>query len=699
MKKTKTMKEDVRIYVVCHKPTPLPKTPPFVPIQVGKGKPIPGVTMRDNIGDNIAAKNPNFCELTAQYWIWKNVQADVVGLCHYRRIPSFSGCLDGTFSDFSKSTLKRFGWTPQVIRGLLADHDILMPPCWPVFPPGEPGHIMTPYQFHAYEHRESDIAETLRVIHDLTPEMEGYAHQALCVDTTQCFGNICVMRKPLFDDYSAWLFKILFELERRIELPKNKEQARVFGFLSERLIMVWLAYAKDKLKARVWFARMIPLGEFDKKTITADCSVPAREAVPNPKLSVIIPVYNAEKYLPKCLQSVCTQCEENIEIICVDDESTDGSREILSRFAERDKRIRIIRQKNGGPGKARNRGIEEAKGEYLAFVDSDDWVDRFVWYRTLRKAERQNLDMVLFEPQDVISETGEQVSNEWNETRFPERCYAEPFTWRDIGRSPFDTCCYPHNRIIRKSFLGDRRFPEHHHYEDAAIHIDLLLSADRLGAFACPFYFYRIHRDSRVHASDTRVLDHLIILDDVAKLLHEKGLFEELQGPFLHFSALLLLRTYTLWPTPGCLASLQRWLRAKPQKAWAWQSAGPVARLTAHAILKGNTRFLANPYASPLAAVALALDNRSARKRARRAFKQWVPYGLMRRWLAERYGMVIDEPLMAYPGFFKRAKRMVKFSLPYGLVEAWKHADVATQVNGGSGIVSVFRRILRPRGK
>ena len=82
-----------------------------------------------------------------------------------------------------------------------------------------------------------------------------------------------------------------------------------------------------------------------------------------------------------------------------------------------------------------------------------------------------------------------------------------------------------------------------------------------------------------------------------------------------------------------------------------------------------------------------------------RIAKQFVPYGLMRVWLKARYGMVIDEPLMAYPGFFKRVKRVVKFSLPYGLVEAWKHADVATQVNGGSGIVSVFRRILRPRGK
>lgn len=87
-------------------------------------------------------------------------------------------------------------------------------------------------------------------------------------------------------------------------------------------------------------------------------------------------------------------------------------------------------------------------------------------------------------------------------------------------------------------------------------------------------------------------------------------------------------------------------------------------------------------------------------KKRHTAFVKWfLPYGIMVPWLRKKYNMVIDEPLMAYPGFFKRAKRVVKFALPYGLVEAWKHADVATQVNGGSGIVSVFRRILRPRGK
>lgn len=690
-------RESIRLFVVCHKPTPLPAGEPFVPIQVGTGKPIPGVALRDDTGDNIARKNPNFCELTAQYWIWKNIRADVVGLCHYRRIPSFSGCLDATFSDFSEATCARFGWDLPTIQGLLSHYDILMPPNWLCFPPGEPGHVMTPYQFHAYEHRESDIAETLRVIHDLTPEMDAYAHRALCVDTSQCFGNICVMRKPLFDAYSAWLFKILFEVERRVDIPKNREQARLFGFLSERLIMVWLAYAQERLSARVWFAKMIPLGEFPEPTAPDIPTVPPREAVSNPRLSVIIPVYNVEKYLPKCLHSVCTQCEEEIEIICVDDESTDTSPEILRHFAERDGRIRIIRQKNGGPGKARNRGIAEAKGDYLAFVDSDDWVDRFIWFRSLRKAEHFKLDMVLFEPQDIISETGEKVINAWNETRFAKRCYAGPFTWRDIGRSPFDTCCYLPNRIVRRDFFGNRRFPEHHHYEDAAIHIDLLLSAKRLGAFACPFYFYRIHQDSRVHAADERVLDHLKIIDEVAAILRKNGLFEELREPFLRYAALLLLRTYALLPTRHCAERLRDW--ALERADWRWGKADLLTRQTHRAILLRDERFLAIPYSAGATTLLRALGAHPllADKRLRSVLKQALPYGLMCLWLRERYGIVEDKPLLAYPGVLKRAKRVVKFALPYGLVAAWKRAD--TRNPSTTGLIPCLRQFLRPRGR
>ena len=94
-----------------------------------------------------------------------------------------------------------------------------------------------------------------------------------------------------------------------------------------------------------------------------------------PKVSVIVPVYNVEKYLSDCLDSLIKQTLKDIEIICVDDGSTDNSHKILLEYARKDDRILVLQQENSKQGTARNKGLEIAKGEYIGFVDSDDWVD------------------------------------------------------------------------------------------------------------------------------------------------------------------------------------------------------------------------------------------------------------------------------------------------------------------------------------
>ena len=93
------------------------------------------------------------------------------------------------------------------------------------------------------------------------------------------------------------------------------------------------------------------------------------------KISVIIPVYNIEKYLVKCLDSVINQTFTDIEIICINDGSTDNSLSILEEYAQKDKRIKIINKENGGLSSAWNAGLNEVSAEYLTFVDGDDWID------------------------------------------------------------------------------------------------------------------------------------------------------------------------------------------------------------------------------------------------------------------------------------------------------------------------------------
>ena len=94
-----------------------------------------------------------------------------------------------------------------------------------------------------------------------------------------------------------------------------------------------------------------------------------------PEISIIIPVYNVEKYLDECINSAVNQTFDDIEIICVNDGSTDGSLEIIEKHASKDKRIRIISQEHKGVGSARNAGLDAAKGKYIYFMDSDDYVE------------------------------------------------------------------------------------------------------------------------------------------------------------------------------------------------------------------------------------------------------------------------------------------------------------------------------------
>ena len=113
-----------------------------------------------------------------------------------------------------------------------------------------------------------------------------------------------------------------------------------------------------------------------------------------PKLSVIIPVFNVASYLDGCLVSVCDQTFRDMEIICIDDGSSDSSGEILSRWADSDPRIRVFRQPNSGPSRTRNAGLDQATGDYVAFADADDRLAPEMYARLLEKALTQELDVV-----------------------------------------------------------------------------------------------------------------------------------------------------------------------------------------------------------------------------------------------------------------------------------------------------------------
>lgn len=115
----------------------------------------------------------------------------------------------------------------------------------------------------------------------------------------------------------------------------------------------------------------------------------------NALISIVVPVYNAEKYLDKCIQSIINQKYSNLEIILVDDGSKDNSLGLCKKYAENDKRIKVIHKENGGVSTARNAGIESASGDFIAFIDSDDYIDENMYFNMMQKASEYKCDVVM----------------------------------------------------------------------------------------------------------------------------------------------------------------------------------------------------------------------------------------------------------------------------------------------------------------
>lgn len=214
---------DVKIIVATHKPYWMPTDELYMPVHVGaEGKESLGFTP-DNTGVNISAKNSNYCELSGLYWAWKNLKCDYLGLAHYRR----------HFTVLRGTSDRRDVLNLDQARGLLENVDALLPKkrnYW----------IETNYGQYVHAHHKEDLDETRRILEEKYPEYID-AYDKTMKKTTGHRFNMFIMKKELCDRYCAWLFDVLFELEKRLDISEySKNDQRVFGFVSERLLDVWL---------------------------------------------------------------------------------------------------------------------------------------------------------------------------------------------------------------------------------------------------------------------------------------------------------------------------------------------------------------------------------------------------------------------------------------------------------------------------
>ena len=173
------------------------------------------------------------------------------------------------------------------------------------------------------------------------------------------------------------------------------------------------------------------------------------------KVSVVMPVYNAAAYLGSCVHDVCAQTLREIEIICVDDGSTDASGEILQSLAERDPRVRVIHQENRGAGPARNAGLAAARGEYVIFLDADDLYEPQMLERLVARAEKYHADVVICRA-DALEDGGRtrRMPNQLR-TEHLRRCGTETLCPRlEIPQHLFQFVCgWAWDKLYRREFL------------------------------------------------------------------------------------------------------------------------------------------------------------------------------------------------------------------------------------------------------
>ena len=257
------------------------------------------------------------------------------------------------------------------------------------------------------------------------------------------------------------------------------------------------------------------------------------------KVSVIVPVYNTEKYLEQCLDSIVAQTLKEIEIICVDDGSTDSSLDILKKYASKDERIVVLQQENGGAGAARNNGLAIAKGKYCSFLDADDFFEAAMLQEAYQKAEEDSADIVVFDSNQYWEDLDEYKKVNWV-LRMSEVPPYTPFTHRQMTSNVFKVFVgWAWDKLFRREFITEHNltFQEQRTSNDMLFVFRAIVLAKKITivnkVLACQ------RRDSQESLSKTREKSWQCFYQALSALqqsLVKDDLYWELERDFINYA-------------------------------------------------------------------------------------------------------------------------------------------------------------------
>lgn len=209
-----------------------------------------------------------------------------------------------------------------------------------------------------------------------------------------------------------------------------------------------------------------------------------------PEISIIVPVYNVEKYLEKCVDSILAQTFRDFEVVLVDDGATDSSGKLCDQLCEKDARIRVIHKENGGLSSARNAGIENARGNYLAFIDSDDYIDPGMMEELYRNIVNEDADLSVCGMFDCYYGKEPKIHEPFYQVMDPKEAIDIAFTGDFSAISSV-------NKLYKSSVMKDIRFPVGKIYEDAFICVDVFLACKKIVLTSKQYYYY-YHRENSI---------------------------------------------------------------------------------------------------------------------------------------------------------------------------------------------------------
>lgn len=261
------------------------------------------------------------------------------------------------------------------------------------------------------------------------------------------------------------------------------------------------------------------------------------------EISVILPVYNSQKYLKECLESILNQSFKDIEVLCINDGSTDKSLEILKEYGT-DERITVIDQDNIGVAKTRNKALKMVKGNYVYFMDSDDYLDSNAFKKLYDNLKSNGSDFCIMKAifvneKEQYKFPAFELDKELGKVNFNKFT----FTYNDVKSHVLNDLFAPWLKMYKREFLmsdDDFTFPEIKSYSDAPFHVKSMLKAEKISFVPEYLYYYRENDDSLVHSSSNTI--NFFTLSDIIKdYLEENGFINEFKEEFEAFQAVKLV--------------------------------------------------------------------------------------------------------------------------------------------------------------